>query len=140
MTPLDLRSAPPRAPRAELAGIVFLPRSIDKARASLAGGSLGAYKIEGLTETMLEHLGIAFAAFSQCVRTVSSDDEVAAFVTSHAVPGGVAKWTDFVMRREPAGGDRVAAKTRFPWLDERPDLVLALDVIAEDDLRHFAKS
>jgi len=46
MEPLDLRDAPPRKARAEAGGIVFLPRSIDKVRATLDGGEIGEYKIE----------------------------------------------------------------------------------------------
>src|ERR1039458_3327751 len=38
MKPMTLSDKPPRKPRAELAGVVFLPRSIDKVRATLPGG------------------------------------------------------------------------------------------------------
>jgi hypothetical protein len=58
MGPLDLRAAAPRAPRARLAGALFLPRSIDKVRATFPGGNLGDYAIEGFTEMMLEEFGI----------------------------------------------------------------------------------
>ena len=59
MDALDLRKAPPRRPRAELADVVFMPRSIDKIRATLPGGDLGAYTISGFTATMFDMLGIA---------------------------------------------------------------------------------
>jgi hypothetical protein len=62
MEPLDLSKGRPRATRAELAGITFLPRSIDKFRAALPGGNLAGYTIEGFTTTMLEKLGIVPAA------------------------------------------------------------------------------
>jgi hypothetical protein len=39
MDALDLTKAPPRAPRETLAGVVFLPRTIDKMRATLPGGA-----------------------------------------------------------------------------------------------------
>ena len=54
MNPMDLSNKPPRKPRAELAGIVFLPRSIDKACATLPGGDPGPYNIPGFTGMMLE--------------------------------------------------------------------------------------
>lgn len=43
MAPLDLRKAPPRGPRAQLAGLVFTARLIDKLRGSLPGGDLNGY-------------------------------------------------------------------------------------------------
>ncbi|HWT06548.1 MAG TPA: DUF5069 domain-containing protein, partial [Xanthomonadales bacterium] len=67
MQPLDLTTAPPRAPRESLAGIVFLPRTIDKMRATLPGGALGAYNIPGFSEMMLEALGIELEAFRAAV-------------------------------------------------------------------------
>jgi hypothetical protein len=39
--------------------------------------------------------------------------------------------------RQPRNGDRVAALETYPWLGERPDLIVGLDVLAEDDIRHF---
>ncbi len=68
MEPLDLSQRHPRRTREELAGVVFLPRSIDKFRASLPGGNLSGYSIEGFTGRMLESLGIAPDAFSRCGR------------------------------------------------------------------------
>ena len=56
MEPLDLSKAPPRRTRDEIAGVVFLPRSIDKFRAALPGGNLSGYTIEGFTEKMLGEL------------------------------------------------------------------------------------
>ena len=54
MEPLDLSKQPPRPPRAEADGIIFLPRSIDKARAYLDGGNRNGYNIPGVTVGMLE--------------------------------------------------------------------------------------
>ncbi len=138
MTPLDLTSAPPRAPHAELRGITFLPRSIDKARASLPGGDLGEYAISGFTAMMLEECAISLHDFIATVRDAATEDDVAAFVEAHAKPGGIATWNAFIRERIVAGGDRAVAQKRFPWLHERPDLELALDVLAEDDRRSFA--
>ncbi|MEA2690146.1 MAG: hypothetical protein QOD51_2753 [Candidatus Eremiobacteraeota bacterium] len=59
MEPLDLFSAHPRKARAALAGVTFLPRSIDKFRAALPGGNLAGYSLEGFAGRMLENLGIA---------------------------------------------------------------------------------
>jgi hypothetical protein len=137
MEPLDLRNGPPRSPRAELGGIVFLPRSIDKLRATLPGGSIGAYAIPGFTEMMLEQLGISLADTVEAVRRATSDGDVLAFVSARTTPERIAAWNAFISVREPAGGDRVVAIQRYPFLAERPDLVVALDVLAEDDRRAF---
>ena len=139
MDALDLRRSPPRTPRAELAGITFLPRSIDKVRATLPGGKLGVYKIEGFTQTMLDKLGISVADFTEAVRTAKSDDDVAAFVTANAQPGSIEAWHDYVGQRKPKDGNREEALVAYPFLADRPDLVFSLDVLEEDDRHMFAR-
>ena len=139
MEALDLTKAPPRAPREELAGIRFLPRSIDKFRAKLPGGHLGEYLIEGLTTVMLDALGITIAAFTDAVREAKSDNDIAAFVKAHAKPGGIDTWHRFIDARQPQGGDPAKAIEAYPFLAGRSDLGLSLDVIAEDDRLLFAR-
>jgi hypothetical protein len=81
----DLTKGPPRSPRERLAGVVHLPRLLDKARAR-SGGRLGEYiypcpldqKVLGFLE--LEPEAVAEAA----VRL--SDDEMGAWVEAHAAP------------------------------------------------------
>ncbi len=138
MGPLDLRKAPPRRPRAELAGILFLPRSIDKLRATLPGGHLGLYAISGFTETMLEMLGIPQSDITDVVRKANSDDDVAQYVAQQAKPGSIEAWHEYVLERRPKNGDRNAAIAGYPFLADRPDLVLSLDVLEEDDRQMFA--
>jgi hypothetical protein len=77
MDALDLRKTPPRRPRAELVGVVFMPRSIAKIRATLPDGDLGAYTISGFTATMFDVLGIALEDVTAAVRSAASDDDVA---------------------------------------------------------------
>ncbi len=137
MKSLDLRIAPPRAPRAELAGIVFLPRSIDKVCAALPGGSLGGYEIEGFTTQMLAHLGISFDELFAVVRDALTEDAVAAYFAEHADADGVDAWHKYILARKPFDGDRVAAVSEFPYLAERTDIVYSLDLLAEDDRRAF---
>lgn len=139
MDALDLTLAPPRAPRAELAGIIFLPRSIDKVRATLPGGKLGDYTISGFTETMLEMLGIGLADFVESVRTAHSDDDVAHFVSTHADADGIAKWHAYALARKPRGGNRDEAIKAYPFLADRDDIGISLDVLAEDDTLAFSR-
>jgi hypothetical protein len=138
MQPLDLTTAPPRAPREALAGIVFLPRTIDKVRATLPGGAQGAYNVPGFSEMMLEALGIELEAFRAAVADAANDDAVAKFVTASTSPDRVAAWNTIILARLPRNGDRNAAHEAYPWLRQRPDLILALDVLEEDDRQHFA--
>jgi len=138
MKPLNLTLKPPRPPREELDGLIFLPRSIDKARAALPGGDPGGYRIEGLTQTMLDTLGVSLDAFTLAVSAADDDGEVAAFLREHAAPGSFESWNALVAKREPRGGNRAEALEIYPWLKDRPDLILVLDVLAEDDALSFA--
>ena len=138
MQPLDLTKAPPRAPREALAGVVFLPRTIDKVQATLPGGATGAYNIPGFSEMMLEALGIELDAFRAVVADAANDDGVAAFVNASTSPDRIERWNALILARLPRNGDRSAAFEAYPWLRERPDLILALDVLEEDDRQHFA--
>jgi hypothetical protein len=140
MKPLDLTVAPPRSPRAELGGITFLPRSIDKVRASLPGGQLGEYTIPGFTQVMFDTFGLSLDSFTAIVAQASSDTDVWNQVRAQITPEMIEKWHAFVLPRQPRGGNREEALQAYPWLKSRPDLILALDVLEEDDRQHFLKS
>ena len=129
MEPLDLSKARPRATRAELAGITFLPRSIDKFRASLPGGNLAGYTIEGFTGRMLENLGIAPDALQAVVASAKSDEDVASYVREHAVAGGADAWNAYVLNRELYLGNRAEAIEENPWLAEHPEITKSLDFL-----------
>jgi Domain of unknown function (DUF5069) len=129
MEPLDLSKGRPRATRAELAGVTFLPRSIDKFRAALPGGNLAGYSIEGFTCRMLESLGISPDAFQAAVAAAQSDEDVAKYVREHATPGGADAWNSFVLNREVYNGDRAEAIAENPWLAEHPEIRLSLDFL-----------
>ncbi len=138
MEPLDLSIAPPRAARTPAGGIVFLARSIDKARASLPGGKLGAYHLAFATTWMLEHFGKTVESFVVTVAAASSDDEVAAWLVADCAPDAVATWNAHILARKPRDGTREAALAVFPWLVDHPHLVTIVDILVEDDRRLFA--
>jgi hypothetical protein len=129
MESLDLSHAHPRDTRAELAGVTFLPRSIDKFRATLPGGELAGYSIDGFTGRMLENLGIAPDAFRAEVARAAGDGDIATYVREHAVPGGIDAWNEYVLKRELYGGDRAEAIAENPWLAEHPEIRLSLDFL-----------
>jgi hypothetical protein len=71
---MDLTKEFPRSPNAMLAGIVSLPRVIDKARAS-AEGTLGEYKIDCPHDRpVLDLLGVDFATFAAKIKELDYDD------------------------------------------------------------------
>lgn len=86
---------------------------------------------------MLEMLGITLDAFMPAVEKAAGDDDVAAFVLAHSTPEKREEWNEFARHRLPRGGDRAAAIALYPWLTERPELPLVLDVLEEDDRRCF---
>jgi hypothetical protein len=138
MEPLDLSKQPPRLPRAELDGIIFLPRSIDKARAYLAGGNRNGYNIPGVTGGMLERFGISNDDFVAAVGAAANDAEVVAFVRRHANQTTLDEWNAWVKDREPRGNRNLPEVLEiYPWLKDRPELTLVLDILAEDDRRTF---
>jgi len=63
MEPLDLRTAAPRGPRTQIAGIVFTARVIDKLRASLPDGDENEYfPLIGFSEVWAYYTGIDLRA------------------------------------------------------------------------------
>jgi hypothetical protein len=129
MEPLDLSEGHPRATRAEISGIVFLPRSIDKFRASLPGGNLNGYTIEGFTSRMLEYLGISPEALRVVVAEAKTEEDVASYVREHSLAGGAEAWNAYVLNRELYQGNRAEAIAENPWLAERTEIKLSLDFL-----------
>jgi hypothetical protein len=129
MEPLDLSQRHPRRTRDELTGVVFLPRSIDKFRASLPGGNLSGYTIEGFTGRMLKDLGISPDAFRDVVAEAKTDEDVASYVREHSVAGGAEVWNTYALGRELYLGNRVEAIAENPWLAEHPEITLSIDFL-----------
>ena len=139
MSPLDLKLAPPRSPRLSCGGLDFLPRSIDKVRASLPGGDLGEYKLWGTTELMLETLGVSLETFTAAVATAETDADVLSILKQHAAASLFEKWNALLAQRRPRGGNRREALEVYPWLSERPDLIFIVDILEEDDRQQFQR-
>lgn len=137
-TDFDLRKHPPRGPAEQVAGLYMLGRTIDKARAKLAG-TLGPYKIApGLSGYFLEWLGIEEADFLEAVRTSPDDAAIAAWLRARSDPNGYdainarlleRAVTDPTRRRQMMG--------QYPILRERSDLERWFDILVEDDQRMY---
>jgi mannose-6-phosphate isomerase-like protein (cupin superfamily) len=82
MEPLDLSVRPPRSPYAQMHGVYMVPRTIDKMRAQLPGGSLGPYCVRtpfgpGLSNLLLESLGLNEKDLFELVQQVRAEEEIA---------------------------------------------------------------
>jgi hypothetical protein len=77
MEPLDLRIAPPRSPRVQLAGLFFTARVIDKLRATLPGGdSNGYFAFSGFSELWSYRTGIPLTDLLSTIANASREADV----------------------------------------------------------------
>jgi hypothetical protein len=85
MEPLDLRDRAPRGPREMLDGLLFMPRTIDKIRATLPGGNIGPYHVcPGLSQMLLEIIGVTLDDLTAVVAQAKDDEAVAEWLRMHA--------------------------------------------------------
>ena len=83
---MDLTKSYPRSPRAELMGLPMLPRTIDKARAKIAG-TLGEYVFgekSSFDTALLGFLGVKPDAFLEGVRGAKDDAAMEAWIRANA--------------------------------------------------------
>jgi hypothetical protein len=146
MGPLDLNHRPPRPCRAALDGILFLPRSIDKARATLPGGDLGSYFVtrddmRTLSGMFFRRLGTTPDEFAAAVAAAADDAAVVDWLRGRVDRDNVDKWNALVsgIRMRDLDEATLSIITRFygggpGWT---PDDAL-IDVIDADDQRAVA--
>ena len=134
----DLRAHPPRGPRAQLAGLVFLPRTIDKVRAKLQG-TLGVYKVApGISAYLLEGLGISEEQLTQAVRAAGSDADIAEWITAHCDTTTFAAINERLAQRAIRDEAHFAdVLPRYPVLRERPELRNWFEIFEVDDAWTF---
>jgi hypothetical protein len=134
----DLRAHPPRNAREQLAGLVFLPRTIDKIRAKLQG-TLGYYKIApGMSAYLFEWLGISEEQFTQAVRAARSEADIAEWITSHCDTTTFPEINERLAQRairDEAHFNEVLP--RYPILRERPELRNWFEIFDLDDAWTF---
>ena len=148
MTPLDLTQHPPRSCRVELDGIAYVPRAIDKVRASLPGGNLGSYLIlaEGIrtvSSLFYYRMGITHEEFTEAVRDAETEADVAAWLRPRIDDEKIAKWHKQILELRmcdipsPA---REAVYANHPGAATMPDSTHLVDVFDADDAALFAKT
>ena len=71
---MDLTKEYPRSPNDKMAGIVSLPRMLDKAHAD-ADGKLGEYDVDcPHDKPVLQFMGVDFATFAEKIKQLKYDD------------------------------------------------------------------
>jgi hypothetical protein len=142
MTPLDLRTQPPRAARETVLGFYLLPRTIDKLRAELPGGNMGAYLNEGngFSAFVVRRLGLNMDEFRAAVASAENETELVAWLAARIDPATApamnAKLESFVVDRM-SPGDQELVRLRHPVLAEHPQLSKMLDILDADDRHAF---
>jgi hypothetical protein len=111
---MDLTKRSPRSPNDRLLGIPMLPRTIDKARALLAG-TIGEYvygEKSSFDMALLDFLGLTPEQFLEGVRASLDDDRMLEWLKAHArslTPGEI----DEFARTFLNDGDDDADRARF---------------------------
>ena len=142
MKPLDLRSRPPRPPRDTMLGVYFLPRTIDKLRAELPGGHLGAYLNHetGFSAYVVRRLGLNMNELRESVANAADEgaivDWLRARIDLDTAAELNAKLETFVAERMSAA-DQALLRERHPVLATRLTLSKILDILEADDRAAF---
>jgi Domain of unknown function (DUF5069) len=143
MIPLDLRKTRPRGPRETMLGFYFLPRTVDKLRAELPGGNLGAYVNHdaGFSAYVVRRLGLDMNEFREVVANASDEAAVVEWLAGRVDPATAAtlnaKLETFVVERM-SPDDQILVRQLHPAMAARPDLSKVLDILDADDELAFA--
>jgi len=143
MEPLDLSTRPPRAPRESLAGLAFMPRTIDKLRAEMPGGNMGKYlnRDDGLSAFMCKRIGVDMDELRAVVASAANEEQVAAWLRERVSPEQAAETsaklaTMTMDRLPPEFQERV--RHNHPVLAQRPELNTFFEIFEADDAASFA--
>ena len=145
MEPLDLTTSPPRSARAELAGIAYLPRAIDKIRAEFPGGDLGEYVVLGkngatVTGSFYRATGITHHELVHAIRSASNDAAIGAWLRSRLDDETIAKWNERYRQRtigDIVGPLREKMFLAHPGASAMPESTPLADMFDADDAAMF---
>jgi hypothetical protein len=89
MEPIDLTTQPPRSPYQKMEGLYMMSRTIDKLRAKLPGGQIGAYSITtafgaGLSLMLLDNIGVTEESLLEIVQQARVEHEIADWLRRNA--------------------------------------------------------
>ena len=142
MKPLNLSAHAPRKPSERLAGVIFLARTVDKLRASLPGGDIGAYKIDGFSTRTLGYLGITADELQNVIAKVASEDDVEQFIKERTTQEQ--RDNANAENEKRTVGQYIAElegfADRYPIAKELPPETTILEMLERDDQLLFARS
>ncbi|MGB6414066.1 MAG: DUF5069 domain-containing protein, partial [Candidatus Cybelea sp.] len=128
--------------REKLFGFFFLARTIDKLRAELPGGSLGAYLNHdtGFSAWLVRRLGLDMDEFRSVVAGAPDEAAVVEWLATRVDPSTAPalneKLESFVIERM-SPENQALVRSRHPVTADRSDLSKILDVIEAEDERAF---
>jgi hypothetical protein len=143
MEPLDLTQQPPRSCFAELDGLMLMPRTIDKLRGFLPGGNPGDYfingKTPGLSQFLLDRLGVSLDDLREVVARATDETEIAAWLHACTDTSQYEAINATLRRIKPKHAHDPAyfAELYAHTLASHPELETIVDIIEEDDRRIF---
>ena len=138
MTPLDLRTHPPRGPRETLLGFYFLARTIDKLRAEIPGGDPGPFLNHdtGFSAYVVRRLGLDMAELRKAVAEARDEGALVEWLRARIDVSNAAalnaKLETFVVERMKPEDQRLV-RGRHPVMSNRPELSKILDILEADD-------
>lgn len=140
----DLTKRPPRSPRCRLGGYVFLPRMLDKGRATIAGTN-GEFNYDApMDQHIIRFLGIDVAALKEQLATGAGDGEILAWLTERAprkhTPWEIEQWSDYMLRRPPDSDEETLMfffRRVGLFSKTREDIHTWMDLLDLDDLVTF---
>ena len=137
---MDLTKQPPRSPYEKLGDIVFLPRSIDKMRAHIAGTGGEYLATTGISVALFEFLGLTADEFEAIVRANADDAGVLAAIQERAPRSAaeIAAFNESMVTRAPqdeAGWQRHWGMLEAIGQGHRRDIKTSFDRLDLDDGR-----
>lgn len=143
MEPLDLTLAPPRPPRAEIDGLMLLPRTIDKMRAKLPGGNPGVYFINGpvtgISGFLLQRLGVTEDEMLEAVADAKGDHDIVAWLGTKSDPNTWEALSNAIAHIQPkhSEDESFVRGVYAEVIADQPELKYLVDIIDADDRRMF---
>jgi hypothetical protein len=144
MESLDLTTHPPRSPYQKMEGVFMLPRTIDKLRANLPGGKIGAYTIRGsspllpgLSLVLLDGIGVTEQRLLEVVERASVEEEIAEWLRQNGDLSTTAALNKKLLGRriedvQAVVPPAVIAKV-YPCMNEMAKTTPMFEVLLEDD-------
>lgn len=131
---MDLAKKFPRSPKDKLGGMIWLPRMIDKARATI-DGTAGAYQYNCIMDARLfTFLGITAETMLEAVKTARDDNAVMEWIKSHTPPrssAAVEVFNNMMTSLAPTSPEMIKRfeASRDKISKNRPDIKTYLDML-----------